>query len=366
MERMEFSVNTRALPGLADMWARRDHDLTRTADYLDAQSVLQWGQGLLNAMFGTHERIIKEVDAFLRRAGGSYLHRYSLAVAGAVEDYRTSDLSANARVDAILPGLPAPGGQLADQTLGPEIFADPRKLVLKIPPDFRGEFAYQPTWTDLLSPSTIDRDVIWSLTGVAAKLGLLPHPIDPYETFTLPLFGDWPGMARVSFALTQVAQAVSFVGERIDSGAVALDRVWTGHAASNCAEALGRFTLDLEDAEGILYELATMYHDVAVAAHDKAEALSVLVALVLDIAGSLGVEAIVELVTDAPKVVAAASKIAQLIPDIQRIVESLHQIVEGAQRLGELRTDALTIALHGSMNAHLPDDMPVLPTPPHR
>jgi hypothetical protein len=117
---MEFSVNTRALSGLADMLDRRDHNLRQAADYLAEHNTLQYGPGLLNLLSGAHDQVIKEVDGFLRRASSNYLHQYSFGINQAIEDYDQTDAAANARVDAILPARKAvPSGPThqADQSL---------------------------------------------------------------------------------------------------------------------------------------------------------------------------------------------------------------------------------------------------------
>src|SRR2546430_3511891 len=68
MEAMEFSVNAKALVGLVDMLDRRGADIGRVANYVNAQSALQWGPGLLNNNFrAAHKKVGEEVIAFLRR-----------------------------------------------------------------------------------------------------------------------------------------------------------------------------------------------------------------------------------------------------------------------------------------------------------
>ena len=52
--------------------------------------------------------------------------------------------------------------------------------------------------------------------------------------------GDWAGLERTSFALTQVWKALDFVSSRVRDSATTLDEVWTGHAAGNCRSALQR------------------------------------------------------------------------------------------------------------------------------
>ncbi len=362
MDAMGFSVNAKALGGLADMLDRRAHDLLKTAGYVTVHSTLQGGPGLVNVLSGAHGKIVDEIVAFLRRAATSYLTEYSIAVSLAVEAYTTSDQGSSARLDASLPGLdslPPPSAQPADQSVGPEIFTDPAKLVLKIPPDYHADFPYQPSWADVISPTSIPRDVIWAVSHLAVDLGLIDRPVDPYEAFTVPLFGDWAGLERFSFALRQTVQALSYVCERVDSGTATQDRIWTGHAATNCAVALGRFTFDLQDAQGLLQEIANSYHDIAVSARAKEAALASLVSVAIDVAATFGVEAFVE----APRAAEAASKLATVLPDIMRGIEGLHASVEGGKSIAELRADDLVPLLTGSMNASLPGTMPALPTP---
>src|SRR3982751_3639775 len=134
MDVMDFSVNAKAVVGLVDMLDRRGADVVRVADYVNAHSALQWGPGLLNDFKGTHQKIGREVYAFLQRVANGYLYPYAAGIDGAVYDYNSSDRAANARFDATLPGADnrAPRtASPADQALGPDIFADPTKLVLK-------------------------------------------------------------------------------------------------------------------------------------------------------------------------------------------------------------------------------------------
>jgi hypothetical protein len=361
---MEFSVNSRALGGLADMLDRRADDLTRTAGYLDAESYIQYGPGLLNHLSGAHTRIANEADAFLRRAAKGHAHQYSVGVAGAVQDYTGSDQASSARIDATLPdapsGIPAVA-TLADQSLGPEVFADPYKLVLKVPPDFSAEHPYKPAWSDVFSPNSIIRDVLWSLSKFAVVLGILDKPIDPFEAFTVPLFGDWAGLKRFAFALRQAGQAVSYVADRVTSGTVTCDEVWTGHAADNCTAVLHRFALDLRHGRTVFDELARTYDEVADAAQRTGEAVGHLVAICADVASTLGVEALFE----GPEIVLEAAKYADLAEEILRLIEGGVVAVEGGRNIGEVKADAMSLLLTGSMDASLSDAMPVLPTPPH-
>src|SRR6266516_2954461 len=124
MDAMDFSVNPRALAGLADALDLRAHNLTGAATYLQANSSLRFGAGILNELFQTHERVMDAVQTFLRHAGNDYAEQYAVGVGRAVASYRGSDQAASARMDASLPGMidPSLPPHPADQSTGPESF----------------------------------------------------------------------------------------------------------------------------------------------------------------------------------------------------------------------------------------------------
>jgi len=365
MEPMEFSVNAKAVVGLVDMLDRRGADVVRVADYVNANSALQWGPGLLNNFKGTHEKIGREVYAFLQRVANSYLYPYAAAVDGAIYDYGSSDQTANARFDATLPGAdnrPPRSAGPADQALGPDIFADPAKLVLKAPPDFSADYPYNPPWYDTFSPSSWGRDGLWKITSAATTLGVLDHPIDAAQAFTLPLCGDWPGLEAYAYALRETGRALSYVSDRVTGGATTLSRVWTGHAADNCATALGGFARDLKDAQEKFNRLADAYHEIAKIARENGEALAHLATLIGDIVGSFGLAALFK----APEIIAKAPELARLTGEILEGIEIVNAGIESFRTLIELQANDLAeILLPGSVNAKPSAGMPVLPTPAH-
>jgi hypothetical protein len=369
---MDFSVNTRAVVGLADALDMRAHNLTGAAGYLQEQSTLRFGSGLINELFQTHERIMATVEAFLRHAGDDYAAQYARGVGQAARSYTTSDASASARLDASLPGVidPTISAHLADQSVGPEIFADPSCLALQLPPDYESEYPYEPDWYDLLSPTSIVRDVVWYVTSLLTKLGLLPEPCDPYETFTRPLCGDWAGLERVSFALTEVARALTYVSARIDTEARTLDRVWTGHAASNCRSALLRFAHDLHPAVDIVVQIAADYHEVAVRARAQGKALGTAVSTLVDLCGSLGVETGVELAAEALGDASTLGRIGKavdtVLSDGRTMVELLAAVIHARHGHLEDLCQQIGILTLQPLAVNLPDDQPALPAPAQR
>jgi hypothetical protein len=369
MVAMDFSVNARSVGGLADALDRRAHDLTSAASYLQAQSALKFGAGLVNELLQVHERVMATVDTFLRHASDDYAERYSTGVAQAVRAYTTVDASANARIDATLPGVidPSVPAHLADQSIGPEIFADGEPLVLQPPPDYEAQYPYQPGWYDLMSPASIPRDAVWYVTGFLHKLGLYPEQCDPYQTFTRPLCGDWAGLERVSFALTSVARALSYVSAHVEAEANTLDKVWTGHAAGNCRSALLRFAHDLHPAVDIVVQIAAEYHQVAEASRENGKALATIVTALVDIVGSFGVEFGVEMTVDALADMRKVEEVAEALYDLikfgKTFIEALGAVIHGSHlHLTELCTQ-LGLLTARPLSVNLPDDMPALPQP---
>src|SRR2546430_15895493 len=99
MEAMEFSVNAKALVGLVDMLDRRGADIGRVANYVNAQSALQWGPGLLNNNFrAAHKKVGEEVIAFLRRVRGNHPCPPPLRPGPAPKNYDTTPPTAQRRV----------------------------------------------------------------------------------------------------------------------------------------------------------------------------------------------------------------------------------------------------------------------------
>jgi hypothetical protein len=367
MDAMDFSVNARAVAGLADALDLRAHDLTRTSTYLQVNSRLTFGAGLINELAQTHEQAMSAIQTLLRHAANDNAEAYSRGISDALRAYATTDLAASARLDVTLPGVidPSVPAHLADQSVGPEIFADPACLTFPDPPDFEAQHPYQPEWADALSPSSIPRDLVWYVTSALASIGLLPGPCDPFQTFVRPICGDWAGLARTSFALTEVAKALGFVSGRVNQEATGLDRVWTGNAASSCRSVLKRFAHDLLPAADVISALAEDYQRVSDEARAKGEALAEVVSLLVDVCASLGVEATLEIgveaVADMPRLVRTAEEIWDALVVGIRLLSELEDVLRGAQ----VDVDALALQLGilptRPLEFTLPDTAPALP-----
>ena len=317
---MSFSVNPAALAGLADRMDRMGRDLEAGRAYLRQHTRLGSGTGLLNLVLGGHERVVAGVDAYLRVLAATCDAGYAVRLRRAVASYRRSDRASATRMDAGLPGWPAaprfwvgdpglgalgapgdpgtrprggppPAGSAA---AGPEVFADPISPADRLvpPPDHHDRFPYQPRWTDIVSPSSSARDMVWRATSVAARLGLLDRPVDPYGTALVPLCGDWAGLYGCGDVLDALADALEDGERALRRAAGVIPAVWTGNAADGCAGALRRLAADMAAGAAGLRGIAVTYRRAAEGAHLTFDAVGTAVTLLVDqaVTGTMAAE----------------------------------------------------------------------------
>jgi hypothetical protein len=314
---VSFSVNPAALAGLADRLDRMGRDLEAGRAYLRRHTRLSSGLGLLNLVLGGHERVVSGVDGYLRTMAATCDAGYAVRLRRALASYRRSDRASSARFDAGLPALasaprhagrdpglralgslsggpgtgvpePAPG---VGPPPGPEIFADPISLLDRLvpPPDHHDRFPHQPRWYDVVSPSSTGRDMVWRATGMAARIGLLDRPVDPYEKLLVPVCGDWAGLYGCGDVLDALAGALDDGDLALRRAAGAIPVVWSGNAADGCALALRHLAADMAAGAAALRAIAETYRRAAQGAHDTFEAVGTAVTLLVDEAITGGV-----------------------------------------------------------------------------
>src|SRR5262249_40172461 len=128
---------------------------------------------------------------------------------------------------------------------------------LAVPPDYYEP--YQPQWTDLASPGTLARDAAWGASRVATKFGWLDRAYDPYDDFTMPLFGNYPAMHRLGDALNNLAEAARLMASCADWIALRIEACWMGNAADGAWLSIRHLALALAPAERVLKGLGAAY-----------------------------------------------------------------------------------------------------------
>jgi hypothetical protein len=348
---VEFSVNSTALTGLVQMLDRRWEDYESGRTYLKGNAHFSvFNVGVLNAIHGSHQQIVGEVDAFLSAAAQGFAGPCSTAVAEANSLYLHSDRAALARNDAAMPmpgnnqecppapvGASGPGAATrADATLGPGVFSDPvcPSVWYRQPPDHRADHPYRFSCFDAFSPTSWGREAIWKATGLAAKLGLIDRPYDVLTEAVEPLCGDWAGFLCCADVYDNIAGAISDTGRCVTDGGHAIDRVWTGNAANTCAQGMARFTVELSSAVAPLHQTASVYREVAEGVYLQAEAVASILTLVLDTM----IEKALEPVTAG---FIEPFELATEVSDFVRVVEKIREVAALVGKAHDMATASM-------------------------
>jgi hypothetical protein len=212
----------------------------------------------------------------------------------ALGSYATSDARAAARADAALPDYPVPPPPAfdpGDDSLTADVFADTgNPSTLLVPPaDQRSVYSYHPSWADLLSPTTVLRDLLWGLTKVAAAAGLLDHAYDPLQLLVEPFTGDVGGLLECAEVFVRIADLLDAVGRAVVVTDRVVPLVWTGHASDACQVNLARFASAMPEASGQLRALAGIYRMVVSGLLRAQQLAEQLVTTIADIAVDSGI-----------------------------------------------------------------------------
>ncbi len=346
---MGFSVNSNALVGLSDMMDRRWEDFESARAYLKNNTHFSFfNTGVLNAIFGQHQQIVDEIDQFLSTAAEGYAGRLSTAVTDANVTYQRSDLNAAARADAQLPSVrndpqgpmggypPEPPPPSADQTLDRSAFGDPTCPAdqLQPPPDHRGDYPYELSIWDVLSPTTVLRDIIWKGTGLAAEFGLLDRPYDILDEVVRPISGDWARYAGCADVYDNLATMLVAAADCVDTGCGVLGRVWTGNAADACTDSVAVFSVSLRAAIDPLRLTAQNYRTAAEAVRAEATALAAVLTMISDtIIETLGEpeDSLYEPVSELSNLYRIAEAVRELMQIFSRARESTVASMSAAQ-----------------------------------
>ncbi|GAA5196984.1 hypothetical protein GCM10023322_67220 [Rugosimonospora acidiphila] len=378
---MEFSVNSAALTGLVEMLDRRWQDYESGRTYLKANAHFSvTGEGVLNLIHGQHQKIVNEIDAFLSTAAQGFAGPCSTAVAQANSLYRRSDLAAVARNDATMPAPPAPNSQCppdpvpapgpgaarADPGLGPGVFSDPvcPSSWYRQPPDHRSDYPCQFSCFDAVSPTGWGREMIWRITGLAARFGLIDRPYDVLMEAVEPLCGDWAGYLACADVYDNLAGAINDTARCMVEGGDAIARVWTGNAAEACAQGMGRFATELTSAVAPLHRTATAYREVAEGVYLQAEVVAAALTMILDTMvesalqpETLGLLEPFELATEVSDLI----RIVEKIREIGRLVARARDVADASMNTASSGLDGFGVVSDRHPVPVLAPTVPALP-----
>lgn len=360
---MSFSVNIKALVGLPAALNRREYDIDMARRYLATNTQIETF-GLAD-IHGVHERVIAAISAYLGNLNDVYASVDAQRIRDAVAAYRSSDLRAATRADATIiglpPGLPQRPPITADERAYDSSIFDDRRTptaMLTPPTSHYADYPYKPSWSDVFSPTTVARDVVWKVTGFLASIGLLDRPIDPLDEFVRPFVGDWAGLLRSAEVFAHLGEMLPQESSCVSDSSLVLGTVWTGNVADMCAVNLGAFASSLTDAFPPLSLLTTKYQQVAKGVLDNANIMETLVTNMIDIAGGL---ALAETALGGFEVWDASSQVRDFVRTVEVAIEVINNVLDliGIWRSG---ADAATSQFGVlQMVNHLPE---VRPAPP--
>jgi hypothetical protein len=349
---MEFSVNTAALPGLADMLNRRRDDLFASRDYVDVHThISAHGQGIFNLLIGGHTQIVAGVKQFLTLAAEERAARYSGAVTDSVSYYSRSDAQSAAALDASYRGTDAGGypplsRRRADQGLGPEVFTDNScNPGLPAPRDQRFQFRIIQSGFDVFSPTRTIRTRVWDASSLLVKFGLMDHPVDVFDEIIHPLVGDWAAYATCSEAFQSLATVLDFESDSTNHAANAVHQLWTGNAADSCQFALDVFGFDLRTGADTVRALGTLYAQCSDQIQRQAELLDDYLTILGDTAVDLIEILSGDEVEAVPSAISLVPRFLKTLKEIYTIAHTIDEIVEEFVKQGTVTPGALGIVL---------------------
>jgi hypothetical protein len=368
-----FSVNPKALDGLPTNLDRRTDDLRQATSYLLANTALHDSSGLADA-FDVHARVIAGIKAFLDSTAAAFPVPDATRVRAAITAYSSADARAVARADAATPSVPAglpamPPITATERGYGPSIFDDhvhPASALVR-PANHYGDIPYQPSWFDLLSPSSIARDVIWKLTSTLASAGLLDRAYDPFESLVEPFVGDWAGLLRCAEVFDHLGALLAAASTAVLDANNATHLVWTGNVAGMAEVNLGAFADRLTSGVEPLGSIAMSYREVAHGVQDNASLAEMMITNMVDDAidggldtatfGLAGVYEFSNTVRNFIKTLLAAVRIGANVVDL--VSAGFAASNDAANRLGVL------LSVSSMPNQQLPVPPIPWPVPPY-
>jgi len=340
---VSFSVNTKALVGAAIALERRGRELTVADRYVAAETHLATFS--LANVHGTHQHVVTALMAYLSGLTETFADQDAIRIRAAIQAYDETDARAAGRTDATMPGLlsglpQTPPLTAAENAYGPAIFGDRRdpSAALIPPASHETDIPYQPSWSDLLSPTSLARDAIWKVSGLLTDLGLLERPVDPLDVLLRPFVGDWAGLLRCAEVFTHVGDMLPQTADCVDDIHDLVPTVWTGNVAEMCGVNLGGFATAVRGGITPLQRLASTYEQVArgVAANEKVMAtiITSLSDLAIDVA-----------LTEAGAVILAAASAGSQVRTFLRLLRLALTIANDVQdAISAWRSGAVSVA----------------------
>jgi hypothetical protein len=259
--------------------------------YVQGNTALGYGDGLLNRASNAHEEVVSGVTCLLQDIAKYPAAAGSEAVTTALDYYEHTDEATAASLDELGPTAWIDRGEFSIyyRTDGnPSTFMDvyaPRDRYRSVTDyDKADQFQYAPQLWDVASPSSWMRDAIWGATELGTRLGIFDRAYDPFEAWVKPLAGDWTGVRACADVWDYVALALRDMSGNLRRHALGVDGVWGGNAANVAISHCWYNGEKILEAVPPMQDLARLYRECADAMFEIGKVMGSLIADLSDAA----------------------------------------------------------------------------------
>lgn len=356
--RYEKGTLREAAQDLGDLRGWIGEARTYAADHLE----VSWAdEGVLNTLMFTHSSVESTTTDYLRDLQ-TLVGEIATAFRDTDRTYRTVDTDRARVLDHLAGALP--GGELErSKDLTDDVpaqywtitnWTDPTVNLIdpEVDPDIGG-----PEWWDLLSPSALINDAVWTVTEFASKVGLMDHPVNVIEELCKPISGDWNAFARAGNALRNLGFFLYGTRTCIRGTANTLEYPWKGNASDHARDYLYDLAADLDKASETLITAADGYDDASESAKDFGQALGDAVEVLTDVAAAAAIAATATAVASASGVglLFALGSGAYAISKAKKVVDTVKSAFKAYETFKTVKAtyDTATSGF-GVVSAYLP------------
>lgn len=238
---MSFDVDLNALEALKSLLRRASEDTKAMKDYWQSNGGVNFlGEGVINIFRDTDDNIERNIEKYLTTLSTKTIPGFADSIENTIKHYRNTDAASAQNLDASMPNVDvisaAKGSTVVtyDYRNPTPAFADSSdpSQELKTLPDFNTKMPYEPSWTDISSPTGLLRDAIWEVTRLGVTLGICDRQYDIFEVVLKPVCGDWAGLKASGAAMTNLGNAAASLQTNLGQAILGISNSWHGNAAN--------------------------------------------------------------------------------------------------------------------------------------
>jgi hypothetical protein len=260
-----FSVRPAAVRQLAQQVDRAREDVAASQRHLAKMQNFAGGEGVIGRLTGGHREAYQALNDWLGKLANPTLSSVAQVINDSATYYELTDSASAEKLDGTYPAADAVGQRKRTGYISaegtPAEFKDVMAPMgrLNEVKDYRNELRSDYDWWDTFSPMTAIGAAVETVSHVAAWLGALERPINPWDEIVKPWVGDWAGLRAAAYVLNNVGWAVNDVGINIQWASQGSQAVWQGNAGDGAAVYLMNLAKPFEEAFKQIDQLAGQY-----------------------------------------------------------------------------------------------------------